>query len=96
MSWYIGQDVVCIKTHSKGIVKEGEIFNIIGLQKICCGINLDVGIKTDFDAINCGCGKYQIANGVYWLGEVLFSPLDSLTDISEIDEVLSKPVFEIN
>jgi len=96
MKWYIGQDVVCIKNHSQGAVKEGDVFTIRGLQQGCCLLQLDVGINTSHITQTCSrCNKVSNKNSlVHWFGETLFAPLESITDISEIEELLKEPIFQ--
>lgn len=101
--FYIGQEVVCIKTHSDKIVKEGEVFTIQGLKqfKCNCGIGIDVGFKEIRTAIffNC-CGSCNISytpkinDGIWWISSELFKPLDELVSIDELTEVLEKPIFQ--
>lgn len=88
--FYIGQDVVCIKTHSMGIVKEGDVYNIKELRKGCCDVQIHVGLLTDTKYTRCFCGKLELGNGIIWFSESLFKPLDELSDISELLEVLNK------
>jgi len=44
--WHIGQDIVCIKSHSHGAVKEGDVYVIQGLKQSCCMVSIDVGIRS--------------------------------------------------
>jgi hypothetical protein len=87
--WHIGQDIVCIKSHSQAVIKEGDIFTIKGLKKGCCTIVIDVGISAQSHLTKCRCGNIRVKHdGIFWLGEQLFKPLDELTDISELLEHL--------
>lgn len=87
--WHIGQDIVCIKSHSQGAVKEGEVFTIKGLRKNCCAIEINIGMSMPMGVIlNCRhCGSNKHSDGVYWLRENLFAPLEA--DLSEIYEYLN-------
>lgn len=92
-NWFINQDIVCIKTHSTGIVKEGEVFTIKALQK-CCTISMQVGVinpKTSTYCTYCNFNFYP--HPEVWFSETLFAPLDTLTDISEIEEILKQPLY---
>lgn len=103
-NWYIGQTIVCIKTHSLGVVKEGEVFTIKDLRKSICkctGIEINVGIICDGNSgdsymIKCrDCNTSVIEDSpIYWFCESLFAPLDTLVDISEIEELLSQPIYK--
>lgn len=107
-NWYINQDIVCIKTHSMGMAEKGEVHNIKSLRKPCCNVQIDIGKKYrredrffKYVTVCRRCGK-ETDNGTdntAWISEKLFAPLDSLTDISEIEEILSQPIetlFKIN
>ena len=91
-NWYIGQDVVCIKSHSMGLVKEGEIFTIQSLRK-CCRVSMQVGVRCPNESSHCGkCYEVFCPSSMQWFSETLFAPLDTLTDISEIEEILKQPI----
>ena len=94
MKWYIGQDVVCIKTHSSNVVKKDNVYTIQGLQKGCCNIILDVGIKSLPGFTRCDCGgKTKDNSDAHWISEKLFTPLEQITDISEIEAILNEPIY---
>ena len=103
MNWHIGQDIVCIKNHSQGIVKKGETFIITGIKKGCCKILIDIGyIVKDFEGSNLfqipcdNCKKILFvgSDNTHWLNEELFAPLDTLIDISEIEEIINEPLYQ--
>lgn len=98
MRWYVGQRVVCIKTHPDKVVTKGLYYIIKGIKQSCCGggLVLDVGIK-DFDDsadfCRCAdCGKLSRYDAVWWLCESRFAPIDELSDytvetlLNEIEE----------
>ncbi len=102
MSWFIGQEIVCIKNHSALVVKEGDVLTIksltIGLCK-CSHVWIDVGkyIPSTFDQSRekcLICGYIFNTDRTLWFIEKLFAPLDSLADISELTEVLNQPAFK--
>lgn len=87
MKWYIGQEIVCVKSHSKGVVKIGQIFIIRGLMQGCCGVKIDVGIIPPCGTMFCRhCNYHYTTNGKHWFTERLFSPLEY--DQQAIDELL--------
>lgn len=103
-NFHIGQDVVCIKTHSEGIVKKGSVYVIKGLKLGCCTIFVDVGIKApnlngsgtfEVNCFKCKKITYCHTDNTHWIGASLFAPLDTLTDISEIEEILNQPIEEL-
>ena len=91
--FFIGQDIVCVKTHSMGIVKEGRVYSINSLRKGCCEIDIDVGIRKQGHVSVCDCGDREKTD-IWWLSERLFKPLDELSDISELLEVLNKENYQ--
>ena len=99
-NWYIGQDIVCIKTHSEGVVKGGEIFHIkslkIGFCK-CVDVLIDVGQYASNIIVECSDCNITIkaTDNIRWLADDLFAPLDTLTDISEIEEILNQPIEQL-
>jgi hypothetical protein len=94
----VGQKIVCVKTHSQDVVKEGEVYPLknIHFSPCCNHLLLDVGIKIGFGAkLRCDCGLlYNSKTNILWLGAVLFRPLDDMynEEIEELTEVLSEPV----
>lgn len=100
-NFHIGQDVVTLLNHSCGCFKKDEVVNIKGLKiSNCCGIVLvDIGIKCTVKGYHiyidkCVCGFKEISkDSVWWFSEECFAPLDSITDISELKEILEQPIF---
>jgi hypothetical protein len=80
--WIEGKKIICIKSHSQGIFKEGEIFTLRGVYKNICKcsiLKLDIGFKTDrFIGLCPLCNERNIQeHGNAWLfNETLFKPLD--------------------
>ena len=95
-NFYIGQDIVCIKTHSQGLVKEGDIFTVKGVKASFCKckiVILNVGLLSKSIYAHCAVCECEIESDMYhWFSESLFAPLDTLTDISEIEEILNEPI----
>lgn len=95
--WNINQYIVCIKTPKSGVVKEGLVYTIKGLKYFCCNtVTIDVGLYGGFAIEACRkCGDVKKAtDDKYWLSESLFKPLDELSDISELLEVLNKENYQ--
>lgn len=86
----IGQPVICIKDHSKGSFKKGQIFIVQGVQKnpCCGGLTLNVGIKTGYVEIRCTCGKVRKNDDYY--GAILFKPSKSEFKTISYSKVLEK------
>ena len=99
MNWYIGQEVVCIKTHSMGLVIKDRVYTIQGIRSSHCACKkylLDVGMPMDFSTFNgkmkCGtCVNVEKhISGRHWFSESLFAPLEY--DKEAIEELLKQPV----
>lgn len=84
MNWYIGQEIVCVKSHSEKAVVKGKVYTIKSLEKRCCFMGIDVGIIDPNNYINdygicrsCG-GKLKVfKNGnKWWFSEQLFTPIE--------------------
>lgn len=96
--FYVGQDIVAIKDHSKLSFKEGDVFTIKGLKQGCCGkctLLIDIGKTNLTDSYCTFC--YKVLHGIVHYNSICFRPLDELTNIEELTNVLenTKP-FEIN
>ncbi len=100
-NFYIGQDIVAIKDHSKGHFKEEDIFIIQDLIIECgCGLCINIGIINPnlnknlgklSRCTSCGCIFELKSDYIYYIASA-FKPLDSLVNISELTEILEKPV----
>ena len=90
IKWYVGQPIVCIQSHSRGIIKKGQEFVIKGIKQTCCSIQINVGKQAKCDTDECSsCNKItRNMDNIWWLKETLFAPLD--VDISELTEMLTK------
>ena len=99
-NFHIGQDVVALKDHSQGIFKKDDTFSIKGIilgNCMCNKILLDIGIKTNCNTRTCRICEFEseINNFIAFFDSKLFAPLDELTDISELQEVLEQPLFQV-
>jgi hypothetical protein len=95
MKWYIGQEIVCIKTHSQGAVKSGEIYTIKALSSCKCNlIMIDVGIKSiDGKYGRCAlCGIIYPLFDAWLISERLFAPLEYNQE--EIEKLLENTLLE--
>jgi hypothetical protein len=96
MNWYIGQEIVCIKTHSKGMVTKGRVYTIDALSIGCCVTIISVGIPSLAAGYRCSsCGALTLkADSKYWFSELLFAPLEFNQEA--IDELMELPQILIN
>lgn len=99
IDYTIGDDIVCVKSHSQGTTKEGQVFVAKALSMCSCGAAIvDVGKKFQIpNAIHFSkctyCGT-RIRTEILWLDANLFRKLDTLIDISELTEILKEPSFK--
>jgi len=97
-NWYIGQRIVCIKTHHQGFFKKGQEFTITGLMQGCCHIELDIGITCNHDITQClTCGSLSKAtNATAWFREVYFVPLDEWNEAyKKVAEIIKELETEL-
>jgi hypothetical protein len=88
----VGQEVVCIKDHSRGIVREGEMYTVQDVAETpCCQtVLIDIGKRHGSKIIMCTCGnKFPIDVPIHYLAAFLFAPLDDLFN-TEISELMSE------
>lgn len=97
--WHIGQKVVCIKTHSLGVVQKGQTHTIQGIRKHDCGcsvITLNVGIvnpnhSSTAKMVRCPVCKHvflkEPSHYWWWIDERLFRPLETTYTEEEIEAV---------
>lgn len=99
MNWYIGQDIVCIKSHGHRLLQVDKVYTVNAIRKTPCkcrGIDLDVGLSLNSTDVICiVCGYTEIASDLtFWVDQKCFVPLDSIANIEELTEVLNEPVFK--
>ena len=88
------KEVICIKSHSQGVVKEGNIYQVLTSMNVECQcgpkVLYNVGIVAPPRARsvckNCGT-KRVFDSPMYWIDSKLFAELG---DISELTEILTK------
>lgn len=87
MNWHIGQRIVVIKDHSKGIVKTGQEFVIKNIRESICDCHdclIDIGFigSPKKRCRRCGSGGIIPGNAL-WLSNKLFAPIETQTELSE-------------
>ena len=95
-----GDEIVCIKSHSEGVVKENELYickAILHEKCRCSGYIVDIGIRESPDEtgkIFCpDCNTIYEDDGIWYINATLFKKLDTLVNINELLEVLEQPAF---
>ena len=105
IDYTIGDEIVCVRTHSQGVVKEGQIFTCLGLKqdpcKKCGGYIVDVGVKEVYIEAYTHCGVCDTMynplypnDGNWWFNAAMFRSLQKI-DISEALEVLQEEPFKV-
>ena len=95
--FYVGQEVVCIKSHSQGVVIKDTVYTIKKIKESPCNCRgmlwVDVGIPSPNYFSRCTrCNRRHPASGIWWLNSALFTPLDEIADIRELTEILEQKV----
>ncbi len=57
--FYVGQKVVCVKTHTRGIYKKGQVFTVQNIYMQTCGCQwvINIGYYSDIPTMKCStCG----------------------------------------
>lgn len=81
----IGDEVVCIKNHSTGLVKKGQTFKVFSMKLCKCGkILINIGINVNVTRSRCVCNHKH--NDAFFCSS-LFRKVDPLSkQLDEIEE----------
>jgi len=74
--FYIGQKVIAIRNHSRGLFKKGEVFVVRALTQCVCGNWGIVITNPTHKKYRCGCGHEVIDIGQF--GAWSFRPLEEM------------------
>jgi hypothetical protein len=89
-----GDEVICIQTHSQGVVIKGKIYTVRDVVSSPCGCMslLDVGLKTNRPLRECNvCGNVWNADNRAWLvGSWLFKKLLTDNEEKDLEEAISE------
>lgn len=83
----VGGKVICVKSHSRGVVKKNTIHTVHDLRDAPCGcgnkeINIDIAsANTSQRCSICGRITHSVY-GYYWLSARLFRPLDDFKEVT--------------
>lgn len=98
LDYRAGDDIVCIRDHSQGIVKKGDVFTAVSLERNGCGCIylVDIGLKSDRQFTRCpACGMNdEKTDDIWWLDARLFRRLLSRSEERDLQEVLSEVLSE--
>ena len=96
--FYVGQEVLCIKTHSGGEVIKGEKYIINGIKRGCEHTNLllDIGKASETTRNKCRYCNYSHIDIILWFSCYLFSPIDN--ELSELtaEDILEEELVKVN
>ena len=96
-------DLYCIKTHSQGVVKEGNVYPKLGeFENPCCGlIAFNVGIHLSKHFVGnkytcslCG-GSFIDKSGIHWVSSRLFSFIDDISIKEAIEALETRELEEV-
>lgn len=90
MNFEIGKLILCVKTHSQGLVIKDKIYTLTGIKEPVCkctGILLSVGLFQG--GTYCGKCQKNVSDNECWFVEKLFVPIEEM-DLQEIQEILNK------
>ena len=99
-NFHIGQDIVALKDHSQGAYKKDDVFTVKGLMESFCncgGVLVDIGLTKKKYFMRCKKCMYRVENNTNskWFMANNFAPLDSLTNIEELTQVLEQPLYQL-
>lgn len=89
-----GDDIICIKDHSQGIVKKGQVYTAHEITRMGCGCILlvDVGLKSDRPFTKCAaCGMNdEKTDDVWWVDARLFRRLMDKSTEAEFESAFAE------
>lgn len=97
----IGQEVVCVKPHSQGVLKLGKVYPILGIRKEkckCAGVVVDIGMVNTNDPLTIGrptrcqiCHEYDGTEQlIWWLDHDRFAPLQTDSEEADMNEAINE------
>lgn len=93
----VGKKVICIKDQSRGVVKKGQVFELLDIRNFCCDTSLliDVPFRKGYNHTRCAdcCKKRPI--GEMWLSSTLFAPYDDSLSEMTADELIESLEIEL-
>lgn len=93
--FYVGQKVVCVKDHSHGFIKRGQVFTVTGIN-YCCEFNVEINHCSGRIGHRCTKCSATISSSTY--GQQLFAPYDppAIEIPAELLEVDVKDGIDVN
>lgn len=97
----IGQKVVAIRDHSKGVFKKGDVFTVLNCRVkecLCKSLEVDIGIKSHRYNRCLICKSDLVTSSIWWFDEASFAPLQEKSDFTfeqAIELVTQKEINKI-
>ena len=98
ITFKVGDEIICIKDHSRKLVRNGEVFTVKGFTRNpCCGSTIvDVGIpgsNPNTTCYTCQC-SYKKPNGGYWFAAYIFRKIENSSSArkSELPEAIQERI----
>lgn len=82
--------LLCIKSHSQGLVKAGDTYTPQDDYTCLCGReSYDIGIREKDSATRCGCGRFYLTKM-----DILFIAKELFVEIGDRDELEQYSPYE--
>lgn len=83
----VGQRVVCVRGHSRGVVRVGQEFVVFGVSRcVGCGcFVVNVGICGSGRTTCNRCLSVLTSSGIHWLDSCLFAPIEEISETTYED-----------
>jgi len=93
-----GDDIICVRDHSQGIVKKGDVYTAHKLERNGCGciFLVDVGLKSDRPFTQCPVCKTndEKTDDIWWIDARLFRRLLTKSEEADLADVLANVFSE--
>lgn len=102
--FYIGQKVVCVKSHSQGVIKKGQEFTVTGVFEPDCNCDnwtITIGLKTIIPFHQCSfCGYIRknesSESSEFRFGYTMFAPVQEDFKSISFTKVLEEELISVN
>jgi hypothetical protein len=88
----VGTQVVALVSHSDGAFRKGDIYTILNISKLCCGMKIDIGLKMpENSALRCRDCATLLFSKIWWCHMKSFAPVISDNILQEaLNEVMEE------
>lgn len=85
-------ELLCIQTHSQGVVIAGEVYPLISEIKSPCECDktlVNVGISSKYDTSECTiCKKVWVSDDIFWINKKLFAQIATEDEVKQSQEMI--------